>query len=99
MASRAEANPVTFQVTLIVLALAAFSLALLLGFGIFATLETDRNSLEKQKSFAATGLADETAELLRQQKSVTFWDDAVAAARNLDQAWMSENLGEWLHSY
>jgi len=99
MASKASNNPVTSQVTLIVLALAAFSLAMLVGFGFFATLETDRNSLTKQKAFVAAGLADETAELIRQQTSVALWDDSVLAARNGDQAWMAENLGEWMHAY
>ena len=50
MTSKAPYNPLTFQVTLIVLALAAFSLAVVVGFGFFATLKTDRDSLEKQKA-------------------------------------------------
>ena len=99
MAPKAQYNPLTFQVTLIVLALAAFSLAMVVGFGFFATLKTDRDSLEKQKAFVAAGVADEMAELVRQQTSVTEWDDSVVAARRGDQAWMAENLGEWMHSY
>ncbi len=99
MASKAQYNPLTSQVTLTVLTLAAFSLAMVVGFGFFATLKTDQDSLEKQKTFVTTGIADETAELVRQQTSVTVWDDSVVAARNGDQAWMAENLGEWMHSY
>ncbi|MBL8580130.1 MAG: bifunctional diguanylate cyclase/phosphodiesterase [Mesorhizobium sp.] len=99
MVSKASNNPVTSQVTLIVLALAAFSLAMLVGFGFFATLETDRNSLAKQKAFVAAGIADETAELIRQQTSVSLWDDSVLAARNRDQAWMTDNLGQWIYDY
>ncbi|MDQ2634841.1 MAG: EAL domain-containing protein [Pseudomonadota bacterium] len=99
MASNAQYNPLTSQVTLIVLALAAFSLALVVGFGVFATLTADRNSLDKQKTLVATGMADEIAELVREQASVTVWDDAVIAARDGDQAWMAENLGEWMHAY
>src|SRR5688500_12111075 len=99
MASKAPYNPLTSEVTLIVLALAAFSLAVVVGFGFFATLKTDRDSLEKQKAFVAAGIADERAELERQQTSVTVWDDSVTAARNGDQAWMAENLGEWMHAY
>ncbi|MEP9385930.1 EAL domain-containing protein [Mesorhizobium sp. KR9-304] len=97
--AKAQYNPLTFQVTLIVLALAAFSLAIVVGFGFFATLEADRVSLEKQKAFVAAGIADEMAEVVRQQKSVTEWDDSILAARRGDQAWMAENLGEWMHAY
>ena len=97
--AKAQYNPLTSQVTLIVLALAAFSLAMVVGFGFFATLSTDRASLDKQKAFVAAGIAGEMAELVRQQTSVTEWDDSIIAARGGDQAWMAENLGEWLHSY
>jgi len=99
MASKPQYKPLTSQVTLIVVALAAFSLAIVIGFGFFATLETDRASLEKQKAFVSAGVADATAEVVRQQTSVTVWDDSVIAVRQGDQAWMSENLGEWMHSY
>jgi diguanylate cyclase (GGDEF)-like protein len=97
--AKVQYNPLTFQVTLIVLALAAFSLAVLVGFGFFATLKTDRDSLEKQKAFVAAGVADEMVELVRQQTSITEWDDSILAARRGDQTWMAENLGEWMHSY
>src|SRR5688572_1501246 len=97
--AKVQYNPLTFQVTLIVLALAAFSLAVLVGFGFFATLKTDRDSLEKQKAFVAAGVADEMVELVRQQTSITEWDDSILAARSGDQTWMAENLGEWMHSY
>ncbi|MCX7306263.1 MAG: EAL domain-containing protein [Hyphomicrobiales bacterium] len=99
MASKAQYKPLTSQVTVVVVALAAFSLAIVVGFGFFATLETDRVSLEKQQAFVSTGVADAVAEVVRQQTSVTVWDDSVTAARQNDQAWMSENLGEWMHAY
>ena len=67
MTSRARYNPLTFQVTLTVLALAAFSLAMVIGFGFFATLKADRDSLEKQKIFVTNGIADEIAAVVRQQ--------------------------------
>ncbi|HEY6631597.1 MAG TPA: bifunctional diguanylate cyclase/phosphodiesterase [Rhizobiaceae bacterium] len=97
--AKSQYNPLTSQVTSIVLALAAFSLAVVVGFGFFATLSTDRDSLEKQKSFVSTGIADAMAGLVRQQTSVTIWDDSVIAARSDDQPWIMENLGQWLFSY
>ena len=99
MTSKARYNPLTFQVTLTVLALAAFSLAMVIGFGFFATLKADRDSLEKQKIFVTNGIADEIAAVVRQQTSVVVWDDSVINAKAGNQAWMSENLGEWMYAY
>lgn len=99
MASKIRYKPLTSQVTLIVLALAAFSLAMVVGFGLFATLKADRDSLERQKTFVNTGIAAELTEMTRQQTSVAVWDDSVLAARRGDQGWMAENLGEWMYAY
>ena len=99
MTSKAQYNPLTSQVTLTVLALAAFSLAIVVGFGFFATLEADRDLLEKQKIFVTNGIADEVAAVVRQQTSVVVWDELVTAAKSGNQAWMSENLGEWMYAY
>ena len=99
MTSKAQYNPLTVQVTLTVLALAAFSLAMVIGFGFYAALKADRDSLEKQKIFVSTGIADAINEVVRQQTSITVWDDSVVAARDTDQTWMADNLGEWMYSY
>ena len=99
MKSTARYHPLTSQVTLTVLALAAFSLAMVVGFGFYAALSADRNSLEKQKTFVAGGIADQVKELLREQESVADWDDAVINARRGDQQWMADNLGQWMHDY
>ena len=58
MKSHANSRPLTFQVTLTVLALAVFSLAMVVGFGFFATLRADRDALQRQKIFVANGLQD-----------------------------------------
>ena len=99
MKSKAPSNPLTTQVTAAVLVLAAFALAIVIGFGFFATIRADTDSLEKQKAFVATGVADQMESIVRQQQSVTVWDDSVIAARDGDQQWMTENLGAWLYDY
>jgi diguanylate cyclase (GGDEF)-like protein len=99
MTTRAQYNPLTVQVTLTVLALAAFSLAMVIGFGFFATLKADRDSLEKQKIFVTTGITDEVAAVVRQQQSVTVWDDSIVNAKAGNQTWMEENLGAWMYAY
>ena len=98
MKSHANSRPLTFQVTLTVLALALFTLALLVGFGFFATISADNDALQRQ-TFVGNGLQDAVNGLMREQESVTVWDDAVNFAKAHDEQWMSENLGEWMYSY
>ncbi len=99
MKSNSRYHPLTFQVTLTVLALAAFSLATVIGFGFYAAQRADSDSLERQKIYVSSGIADEVTELVREQASVTEWDGSLVAARAGDQRWMTENLGAWLHEY
>jgi diguanylate cyclase (GGDEF)-like protein len=99
MKSQANSRPLTFQVTLTVLALAVFTLALVVGFGFFATMSADNDALQRQKAFVANGLQDAVNGLMREQESVAVWDDAVNFAKAHDQQWMSENIGEWMASY
>ena len=99
MKSHANSRPLTFQVTLTVLAVALFTLALIVGFGFFATISADKDALQRQKTFVGNGLQDAVNGLMREQESVAVWDDAVNFAKAHDQQWMSENLGEWMYSY
>jgi diguanylate cyclase (GGDEF)-like protein len=99
MSARQHRSPLTAQVTLTVLALAGFALAMILGFGFYATVQTDRASLERQKIFLANGLQDQIAAVEREQESVAVWDDSVTNAKAGNQAWMAENLSVWMYSY
>ena len=99
MAGRNETKPLTFQLTLTVLALAAFSLAMVVGFGFFATLKADRDSLDRERVFLSNGIEEQVEAFRREQESVSVWDDSVIHAKAGDQQWMTENLGAWLHSY
>ncbi|ESX23259.1 diguanylate phosphodiesterase [Mesorhizobium sp. LSJC264A00] len=89
----------TFQVTLTVLTLAVFALAIVVGFGLYATMQADRVSLERQKVFLANGLQDQIAAVKREQESVAVWDDSVINAKAGNQTWMAENLSVWMYSY
>ncbi|ESW91803.1 diguanylate phosphodiesterase [Mesorhizobium sp. LSJC269B00] len=89
----------TFQVTLTVLTLAVFALAIVVGFGLYATMQADRVSLERQKVFLANGLQDQVAAVKREQESVAVWDDSVINAKAGNQTWMAENLSVWMSSY
>jgi sensor domain CHASE-containing protein len=99
MTAKTRPNPLTSQVTFTVLALAVFSLAMVIGFGFFATMQADEDSLEKQKIFVANGVREQVDAVVRQQQSVTVWDDSVVNAKANNQDWMAENLGAWMYTY
>ncbi|TIU60224.1 MAG: bifunctional diguanylate cyclase/phosphodiesterase, partial [Mesorhizobium sp.] len=99
MSARASQSPLTHQVTLTVLMLAAFALAMVVGFGFYATAQADHVSLERQKIFFANGLKDQIAAVEREQESVTVWDDSIINVKAGNQAWIEENLSVWMYSY
>ena len=99
MSARHNSSPLTHQVTLTVLTLAAFALAIVVGFGFYAADQADHASLERQKLFIADGLKDQIANVEREQESVSVWDDSVTNAKAGNQAWMAENLSVWMFTY
>jgi diguanylate cyclase (GGDEF)-like protein len=99
MSARHNSSPLTRQVTLTVLTLAAFALAIVAGFGFYAAAQSDEASLERQKIFIADGLKDRIAGVQREQESVTVWDDSVTNVRAGNQAWIEENLSTWMYTY
>ncbi|TPJ72864.1 EAL domain-containing protein [Mesorhizobium sp. B2-7-1] len=99
MSARHDSSPLTRQVTLTVLTLAAFALAIVVGFGFYAAGQADNASLERQKMFIADGLQDQIAAVEREQESVSVWDDSVVNAKAGNQAWMADNLSVWMYTY
>ena len=99
MSARHDSSQLTRQVTLTVLTLAAFALAIVVGFGFYAAGQADDASLERQKMFIADGLHDQIAAVQREQESVSVWDDAVTNAKAGNQVWMADNLSVWMYTY
>ncbi|BCM17469.1 EAL domain-containing protein [Mesorhizobium sp. J8] len=99
MSARHNSSPLTRQVTLTVLTLAAFALAIVVGFGFYAASQADNASLERQKRFVADGLQDQIATVGREQESVSVWDDSVVNAKAGNQAWIADNLSVWMYTY
>ncbi|MDX8468541.1 EAL domain-containing protein [Mesorhizobium sp. VK23B] len=99
MSGRTNSSPLTHQVTLTVLMLAVFALAMVIGFGFYAAAHADNASLEHQKMFIADGLKDQIASVQREQESVSVWDDAVTNVRAGNQTWIEENLSVWVYNY
>ena len=94
-----SARPLTFQVTLTVLALTLFTVVMVIGFGAYATLSADADALHRQKIFVATGLQDAVNTVMHEQEAISVWDDAVTYAKAHDQQWMIENLGKWMYDF
>ncbi|RWM41064.1 EAL domain-containing protein [Mesorhizobium sp.] len=99
MSPRPNSSPLTHQVTLTVLTLAVCALAIVVGFGLYAAVQADHASLERQKIFIADGLKDQIATVQREQESVSVWDDAVTNVKAGNQAWIEENLSVWMYTY
>ncbi|TPJ79246.1 EAL domain-containing protein [Mesorhizobium sp. B2-6-2] len=99
MSVRQNSSPLTRQVTLTVLTLATFALAIVVGFGFYAASQADDASLVRQKMFIADGLKDQIASVQREQESVSVWDDAIINVRAGNQTWIEENLSVWMFTY
>ncbi len=81
-------------------AITAFvALSLLVGFAYWAVSLVDRQAMERQVRFVQGGLHAVLTSLPVEQDSAVVWDDAVLKVKENDQAWMAENLGEWMGSY
>ncbi|HTV67760.1 MAG TPA: EAL domain-containing protein [Rhizobiaceae bacterium] len=99
MASGVSSRLLTNQVTLAVLALAFFSVAMIASFGLYAMLRADQDALLTQRAFVAAGIKQQFEAIAQQQESVTVWDDSVTETKAHDDTWMAENLSVWMNSY
>lgn len=79
--------------------------ALALAAGAFATLRwsvaaSDRAAVERQAALMAVVVQNLRDGVAHDQESVTVWDEAVLAMRNLAAPeWIDLNLGSWMHTY
>lgn len=79
--------------------------AFVLAAGGFAALEwsveaTDRAAVDRQAALMSVVVENLRDAVAHDQESVTVWDDAVLAMRNLaEPKWIDTNLGTWMHTY
>jgi diguanylate cyclase (GGDEF)-like protein len=61
----------------------------------------DQLAHERQQRLVASVLAKSGTRIAYDQESVTVWDDAIIQLRRprLDEEWLDNNLGIWLHDY
>jgi diguanylate cyclase (GGDEF)-like protein len=61
----------------------------------------DRMSFQREKSLVALVISQSVKDVPHNQESVTVWDDAITQLRrpSLDNEWLDNNLGIWLHDF
>lgn len=87
------------RVSILAAATAALMLFSFFGFGMWAASRIDAHSLEKQVQAIATGVSEIADRTQVEQDSSVQWDDAVEKLRAGDDAWLADNLAEWMSQY
>lgn len=65
-----------------------------------AASQSDAIVLEQQESLISKVLAKQVPEVVRNQKSVAVWDDAIQNGKEkVDLDWLDANLGIWMHDF
>ncbi|MFD1913016.1 putative bifunctional diguanylate cyclase/phosphodiesterase [Halodurantibacterium flavum] len=59
----------------------------------------DAAAVERETRVAERSFAAQAWNLEYEQRSVTFWDDAVLRLREGDMAWTAVNIGVWMQNY
>jgi diguanylate cyclase (GGDEF)-like protein len=80
----------------------ALSLLLVVAFAMAAWWAVDkidtRELMDEQQAIAA-GLVARKERIIQEQDSSVVWDDAVSNLRANNQAWIAENLVDWMSDY
>ncbi|UXN67742.1 EAL domain-containing protein (plasmid) [Devosia neptuniae] len=87
------------QITSLSLVLAAALVIVLGSFGWWAASRIDDRSMARETRAVQTGLEEIAERLPIEQDSSAIWDDAVTNLRSNDEAWIAENLAEWMSEY
>lgn len=87
------------QISYLSLAFATVLLVVLGTFGWWAASSIDDRSIARQTRAVEGGLDEIMARIPVEQDSSAIWDDAVVNLRAGNQAWIAENLAEWMSDY
>jgi len=60
---------------------------------------TDAEALEAQRILVGHAIEEQIARITQDQRSVTFWDEAVKRAAASDSEWLRQNIGLWMRDY
>jgi diguanylate cyclase (GGDEF)-like protein len=73
--------------------------SMMVGLGWWAAARIDARLAERQTRFVSLGLTEIAERTIVEQDSSAIWDDAVLNLRIQKDAWIAENLAEWVSSY
>lgn len=68
-------------------------------FGWWAASRIDANATDQQRHALGLGLQEILDRIPVEQNSSAIWDDAVINLRTANEAWLAENLAEWMSNY
>ena len=86
----------------VMVALAICAIGLTLSSLLYLAAQTvDRISFQREKALVSQVISQSIGEVPHNQESVTVWDDAINQLRRhpLDNEWLDNNVGVWLHEF
>ena len=84
------------RLSIVVALVCLVSVVVIIALGWWAMSTVDHDAEEREMALAKEGLEESFARIPREQESSTVWDEAVLKVKANDQAWMRENMGEWM---
>ncbi len=87
------------QISTVTIALALALVTALGCFGWWAASRIDDRSIARETREIHRGLADVAADIPMEQDSSAIWDEAVLNLRINNEAWLAENLAEWMSEF
>jgi diguanylate cyclase (GGDEF)-like protein len=87
------------QITSLSIVLVAGLVLGLGAFGWWAASRIDDRSIARETRAVQTGLREIAERIPVEQDSSAIWDDSVRNLRANDQAWIAENLADWMSEY
>lgn len=96
---RLRAANISYQIMVAIVALTVLGIALVGSLAWWASGRIDAESHAQQQRFISIGLEEIASRIPVEQDSSAIWDEAVLNLRSNDEAWLAENLVEWMSSY
>lgn len=69
------------------------------AFLIWVAASVDKEDIRRQKEIAGYALGEILPNLAHNQESSTYWDEAVGKTAQVNEEWIDENLGTWMHTF
>lgn len=96
---RSSPPRISTRITVALAILTVVGTAGVIAFAWWAAARIDAGAVSQQQRALSAGLQEFADQLPIEQGSSTIWDDAVFNVRANNDAWLAENLVEWLSEY